>query len=311
MPMLARVDRAKFRAPFFRRELLIIASFLAVFLAAADLPAETFDWRNYNGLNFTTPIRNQGSAGTCWAFAACGALEAKLEITAGNPNLNPNVSEQHLVCAGGMGDISGGWEFMALDFFRTTGVVAESELPYTASNTSPKWPLAAGWENRVYKIDDNDNWLPCTKSVLKSSLKQFGPLVACMDTTQDWYWPANPPAGAPEDGGGDPLGAGTLITETPAEFAGGLLDQVGAINHAVAVVGFVDDEAVTGGGYWIIRNSWGTGWGRSGYGYIRYGVLEGHGRVHAISGSAYFVPEPTVMILLGIGGILMLRRRKS
>jgi hypothetical protein len=45
----------------------------------------------------------------------------------------------------------------------------------------------------------------------------------------------------------------------------------GGVNHAVTLVGWNDDQG-TDKGYWILKNSWGTGWGDSGYMNIRYGV---------------------------------------
>ena len=51
-----------------------------------------------------------------------------------------------------------GWEAFRVDmhikwinYALSTGIVLESELPYTQQNTSPLWPLAAGWQNRVFK----------------------------------------------------------------------------------------------------------------------------------------------------------------
>jgi C1A family cysteine protease len=45
--------------------------------------------------------------------------------------------------------------------------------------------------------------------------------------------------------------------------------------HAVAIVGYNDAMTGPGGqtGYFIVRNSWGTGWGQSGYFYMPYSVI--------------------------------------
>jgi C1A family cysteine protease len=41
--------------------------------------------------------------------------------------------------------------------------------------------------------------------------------------------------------------------------------------HALVIVGYCDDESMSEGGYWIIKNSWGTSFGDNGYMYIPYG----------------------------------------
>jgi C1A family cysteine protease len=57
------------------------AGFITSLLIAYGTPslAATFDWRNINGSDFTTPVKSQGATATCWAFAAIAALESKLD----------------------------------------------------------------------------------------------------------------------------------------------------------------------------------------------------------------------------------------
>jgi len=41
---------------------------------------DSFDWRNVNGENWMTSVKNQGDAGTCWAFADVGGMEAQINL---------------------------------------------------------------------------------------------------------------------------------------------------------------------------------------------------------------------------------------
>lgn len=50
----------------------------------ADAMPTSFDWRNVNGVNYVSPIRNQGSCGSCYAFASMAMNEARLRIQTNN-----------------------------------------------------------------------------------------------------------------------------------------------------------------------------------------------------------------------------------
>jgi C1A family cysteine protease len=52
-------------------------------------------------------------------------------------------------------------------------------------------------------------------------------------------------------------------------YTGGILDDVNCFtvtNHGVTVVGY--GVNTVGVAYWIVKNSWGRGWGQNGYIYI-------------------------------------------
>ena len=254
-----------------------------VVLASSVARAERFDWRDVNGLDFTTPVRDQGDAGTCWAFAALGAMEAKLEITRNAPDLNPDLSEQFLAWFGQAGTMQSGIAYLALKSLHMMGTMTEEEFPYTGEEPTAAdlWNPEPGWEDHMFRISSYQLYLTADTDYLKFCLETYGPLVASMNT-DDWYTPV-----------------GSAAPDYP----------VSGSTHVVTVIGYQDDDLVPGGGYWIVKNSWGSDWGDAGYGYVRYGVLESHNRVHAITGSVYQVPEPATMAVLVTCSLGLVRRR--
>jgi autotransporter-associated beta strand protein len=225
------------RVPF----LLAIAAASAL-LSSRSVFAEDFDWRNVNGQNWVTSVKDQGGAGTCWDFAGCGILEAKYMLTRNDTTYQPDVSEQQLCCAG-VGSISGGNACNVDDYAVSTGIVLESELSYTQQNSSSQWPLASGSQNRVFKATSDNITIAQGANIntVKNCLKTYGPLTIHCVVPGDWY---------------------------------NLQDGSGSGNHEVIIVGFHDDANVAGGGYWIVKNSWGSGWNGdgngNGYGEIAY-----------------------------------------
>ncbi len=225
----------------------ILALFAAnTFLLTPSVNADCFDWRNVNGVNWVTSVKDQGGVGTCWDFAGCGILEAKYMLTRGDTTYQPDVAEQQLLCAG-VGSISGGNAYQVDQYAVSTGVVLETELPYTQQNTSPLWPLAAGWQNRVFKGTYTDITIAqgTNLATVKNALKAYGPLTIKLTTPGDWYNCQD-----------DPGTSGS---------------------HEVVIVGYHDNvgsENAPGGGYWIVKNSWGATWNgdgnHNGYGEIAY-----------------------------------------
>ena len=136
--------------PFLGLTVVFMAAMLAFPHAVA---AEDFNWASLSTQNWLTSVQNQNPTGDCWAFSACGALEAKYMLTRDDNAFQPNLSEQHLVCETNpeMGGTGGGFEYKALDYFTSHGVTSETEQPFTYLDSSPYWPLDPGWESRVWK----------------------------------------------------------------------------------------------------------------------------------------------------------------
>lgn len=202
-----------------------------------------------------TPVKNQGGCGDCWAFGTIGSVEATWKILGyGTYDLSENhLNNKHgfmgAPCAGGNAGMTTAY------FTRGSGPVLESQDPSGANGQpSPEGYIApAALIDRAYNLPDANS--VTNQAELRSFIKQFiyenGPVSTCI-LQEDKYYNAN------------------YCTYYCTEKG---------INHLVLIVGWNDDKVTAGGtGAWIVKNSWGTGWGAKGYYFVSYNdksILQG------------------------------------
>ncbi len=202
---------------------------------------------NWNWCNqgMCTPVRNQGSCGSCWAFGTVGILESNLLI---HESASEDLSEQYLVSCNTDGwGCDGGW--WAHDYHQwkfsapetEAGAVPESEFPYTATDYPCGGPYSHPWKINSWGYVDPYQEIPSVDDI-KQAIMDYGP-----------------------------VGVGICVGAAFQAYNGGIFDynEPGDVNHAVILVGWIDADGV-----WILRNSWGPGWGEDGYMRIKYGASQ-------------------------------------
>src|SRR5262249_22987708 len=105
-----------------------LALCVAESIASSRTLADDFNWGSISGTgeSFISDVKNQGSAGTCWAFSSTSTFEARIMITRNDPTWRPDLSEQNLICPGTMGDVvNGGYEYSCMDYFTSNGTVVD------------------------------------------------------------------------------------------------------------------------------------------------------------------------------------------
>jgi cathepsin C len=69
-----------------------------VALIADSLP-DSFDWRNISGISYVSPIRNQGSCGSCYTFGSMAMHESRLRIKTLNQQKNIFSTQDIVSCS--------------------------------------------------------------------------------------------------------------------------------------------------------------------------------------------------------------------
>jgi C1A family cysteine protease len=253
------------------------------------LPAD-YDLRNVAGHVYVTPARDQGFCGSCWSYAITGVMESRLLIN--NLSFNPaslNLSEQYLIsCNRSYFDCSGG-NSTANDylmnkygqFYNPPGAVLESIFPespfrdnYPGTNlgcplTSLRHDYQLSSWNYVYQGSDPNMWRP------------YDDNAAVFTSNRDLIKSAILAHGA--------VGAGIFTGSEFGNYMGGIfIEPSGAstVNHDIVIVGW-HDTGDPGTSYWIIKNSAGSDWGYSGFGYVGF-------TSPVIGFGAYYVDIPDV-----------------
>jgi len=188
-----------------------------------------------NWTNFYSPPRNQGACGSCWTFGAAGSIEGNMGIKK-NKTFPYLSTQQILDCNPSNSGCNGGSDTNSLNWLVKTGIMYDKEYPYTAKKEACKFNKSASLVKITgVKYCSGSKDKKCTKEVFLGLLSQ-GPLAVATD------------------------GLGDFQSYRSGIYTG-LCKQ---LNHAVVAVGYGYDTN-TKLNYFLIRNSWGTGWGEKGY----------------------------------------------
>lgn len=197
-----------------------------------DIP-DAFDWRDHNAV---TPVKNQGSCGSCWAFSTTGNIEGQWAI---NKNKLIPLSEQELVdcdkiddgCQGGLPSDA----YTAI--MQLGGLEDETDYPYKGRNDK------------------------CSFKKGEVAVTITGALNISSDEQEMATWL--------HDNGPISIGINAFAMQF---YLGGIAHpwkifcNPNSLDHGVLIVGY----GVKGSKpYWIVKNSWGASWGVQGY-YLVY-----------------------------------------
>ena len=226
----------------------------------------------YNSVDegFVTSIKNQNPYGNCWAYAACSVAESYL-IKKGMASSDIDLSEAHLNYymyhnKGDKYENTDNDQTNVIGKYSFTDVGADPRMLQLAMSnfglaSETIYPISKITTMQGSKEDQNNTQYVMTnsnllcqqakgnESIIKQAILDNGSVLACYyDTSTAYknsnYYNAN---------------------------------EVNSFNHAISIVGWDDsyaannfDNKPTRNGAWLIKNSWGTGFGNQGYFWMSY-----------------------------------------
>lgn len=190
---------------------------------------------------YTTPVKDQGYCGSCWAFSATEQLESDYWRKTGTEVILS--TEQVTQCAAGAFGCGGGWTETAYAYIKNEGgLETDANYPYTSGTSGQTGKCSAVHALEVVSLSSFTTISGSSTSEVETNMANYmlatGPLSVCVDAN-NW-----------------------------STYRSGILTKCGQqVDHCVQAVGV----NIGANGYWKVRNSWGTSWGESGYIRLAYG----------------------------------------
>ncbi|XP_047965663.1 senescence-specific cysteine protease SAG39-like [Salvia hispanica] len=174
-------------------------------------------------------IKRHNQEGSCWAFSAVAAIESIVAIRSGKLK---RLSQQHVLDCNyahdtcKAGTIDDAFEFV----IKNGGLASAIDYPYTAiqGKCSNNKPSSLSVNITSYSVVPQNN----EKALLKAVANQ--PIAVYIDASTFQFYKSGILTGK--------CGTG--------------------LNHGVVMVGYGKEHGVK---FWLLKNSWGTGWGENGY----------------------------------------------
>lgn len=223
----------------------------------------SWDWRNVNGMDYTSIVRNQGSCGSCYVFAMLTAVESRIRIMTNNTRPVVLSPQEVVSCSHYSQKCHGGFPYLAAKYAHDYTVVPEDCMPYKADESVP---CSAKCRNPKYRVRVKQYsyiggfFGASNEYAMMVDIYRHGPIPVNFVVLPDFMYYKS--------------GIYSRLKGIAGKRVRGTdVNPWEPVSHSVVIVGWDVDKA-TGTKFWIAQNSWGESWGENGFFRIRRGVDE-------------------------------------
>uniref|UniRef100_A0A6C0CTN3 Peptidase C1A papain C-terminal domain-containing protein n=1 Tax=viral metagenome TaxID=1070528 RepID=A0A6C0CTN3_9ZZZZ len=237
---------------------LLSGFFITQYLSGLLFLPMSFDWRNINGVNYLSPLRNQHQivenhtlCGICWAMATTSTIADRMNIYMGySSNLKNYLSVQSILdCIPYTDSCEGGNE---IDVYK---YIMEYGVPHETCNVYRGYPQQCIRDMECYRCNYHGK-CHSIQSYEKLYIKGYGKLInaSVYDIKREIY----------QNG---PITCAIKATKGLEEYTSGIYKEYNTkidpnSNHVVSIIGWGYENDTE---YYIVRNSWGYPYGEDGF----------------------------------------------
>lgn len=212
-------------------------------------------------------VREQGKRGACQVFAMVGVIEYQLAKRGKRVDL----SEQFIMWAAneakGLDRTEGFNPDLLIAGLKKHGICKESLMPYIPRNEAIKKPSDRALKDAADRTSCEVNSIKHWSSAIGFDEEVIKKITDSLDkrvpVTATLCWPS----GLTDD----------QIVDAQAFIIDKNIDGESKNGHGVVLVGYGIDKKVPGGGYFLLRNSWGAKFANRGYAGVTFEYAKKYG----------------------------------
>jgi len=227
---------------------------------------DTWNWADVDGRDFTEPVMDQGSCGSCYDASTMRMLTARHKITTNNTEAVPWSINFPLHCSEYNQGCKGGFGFLTTKWSQDVGLIPATCMKYdTEGSCKLECDLDKELKGQKRYRAGNHRYInsfygnfSSGDEEIKEEIYRNGPVVLSFEPAEDFMFYSEGIYRSPNS---------TSKLRKHVDFD----QEWERVDHAVVCHGWGEEN---GQKYWLIQNSWGPDWGEDGFFRMARGVDE-------------------------------------